>query len=212
MAQPKPKKKRRSRSDPARKEAAARRDEARRQAAEERRLAEAAAERRKKLRRRLRRLIAPTAIGIGVVVAAIFVFRPLPEVTGVEKVAVGQIMADLGYPLTEAPAPDALPTPACRVFTEAITPAEQVYADLYFGAVILWHRPGDQTTAAALATLAADYESHVVVAPNEVVTDGVLATGWERRLAYPDADDAGLKKFVDTYRQRGAAKADCPQG
>ena len=208
MAQPKPKKKPRRRSDPVRREAAARRDEARRLAAEERRREQEAAERREKLKKTARRLVIPVLAGLGVVVAAIFLFRPEKEIAVVEKVDTDAIMAGLGYVLPGdiRDRVDSLPDPVCGVVTDLST--EQLYSDLYRGAVVLFHRPDDAATAAALATLASGYESHVVVAPNAQLNATVLAISWERRQTYDAAADAA--EFAEVYRQRGRAGGECP--
>jgi len=208
MPAPKPKKKRRPRSDPARREAAARREEARRRAAEERRKEQESAERRKKLVKTARRLAVPVLAGLGVVIAAVFLFRPEKELPGVEKMDTPTIMAGLGYVLPAQIDTDSLPAPACGVVAEPGT--DQMYADLWNGAVVLLHRPDDTATAAALADLARGYESHVVVAPNARVGSGVLAVSWEHRMSYDSAADPGVAEFADTYRQRGRGRADCP--
>jgi hypothetical protein len=208
MAQPKQKKKPRPRSDPARREAAARREEARRRAAEERRLALEAAARRKKALKTLRKVAVPTVVGIGVVVAAIFVFRPQRELSGVAQVDTVTLMAELGYELPAEVDTEALPAPACGVFSEPISSPELLYSDLRSGVVVLWHQPEDQATATALAEMAATHDSHVVVAPNAGITDAVVATSWGRRKAF-DAVDDDLAEFVDVYRKRGRAGADC---
>ncbi|MBM3694841.1 MAG: DUF3105 domain-containing protein [Actinobacteria bacterium] len=207
MAPPKPKKKRRSRSDPARREAAARRDEARRRAAEERRRQQEAAERRRRLKKRARRLALPVLVGLGVVVAAVFLFRPDKEVTGVERLGTADIMAALGYPDVAVPV-DSLPGPVCGV-AEVLT-AEQLLADLRAGAVVLFHRPDDAATLAALEALANAYESHLVIAPSDRLNRPVLGVSWGRRLAFDSADDPAVAEFATTYRLRGPATADCP--
>ena len=138
MAQPKqPKKKRRARSDPARREAAARREEARRQAAEERRRAEEATERRRKTLKTARRVAVPAVIGIGVVVAALFLFRPIREIPGAEMILTPTIIADLGYQLPADVDPDSLPAPVCGVLDQPISSGELLFSDLYNGAVVL---------------------------------------------------------------------------
>lgn len=211
MAQPKPKKKSRTRSDPARREAAARRDEARRQAAEERRREQEAAERRQTLKKTARRLAVPVLAGLGVVLAAIFLFRPEKELAGVEKVDTTAIMAGLGYVLPGDVDDhlDELPAPECGVVTEVT--AEQLYSDLRNGVVVLFHRPDDTATAAALEALAAGFESHVAVTSSDRLTQTVLAISWGHRKAYDSAADAGLAEFTEVYRQRGRAGGDCPQ-
>ena len=65
---------------------------------------------------------------------------------------------------------DALPAPACGVVDDLT--AEQLLRDLRNGAVVLFHQPDDAETAAALAAVASDFESHVVVAPNDRLSPG----------------------------------------
>ena len=210
MAQPKPKKKSRSRSDPARREAAARRDEARRQAAEERRREQEAAERRQKRIKTARRLALPVLAGLGVVAAAVFLLRPAKELAGVEKVDTAAILAGLGYvlPVDIDVDPEALPAPACGAVDDLT--AEQLYSDLRNGAVVLFHQPDDAETAAALAAVAATFESHVVVAPNDRLTQSVLAISWGHRRAYDSGADPEVAQFAEVYRHRGRARGDCP--
>jgi hypothetical protein len=208
MAQAKPKKKRRSRSDPARREAAARREEVRHRAAEERRRSEEAAARRKKIRQTARRVGVPAVIGIGVVAAALFLFRPQREVTGAEMVPTATIVADLGYELPEDIDTGALPDPVCGVLDQAVSSGPLVYSDLLNGAVILWHAEGDEAAAEALARLAGEFDSHVVVSPSPQVTGGVLATSWDRRKAHETADE-DLHEFVEVYRGQAPQDGAC---
>jgi len=208
MAQAKPKKKRRPRSDPTRREAAARREEARRQAAEERRRVEQAAARRKKILKTVRRVGVPAIVGVGVVAAALFLFRPQREAPGAEIIGTPAIVTDLGYELAEEIDADTLPDPVCGVLRQPVSSGALAYSDLRNGAVILWHAVGDTATADALAALAAEYESHLVVSPTPAVTEGVLATAWERRKDYEAVDD-GLREFIEAYRGRAPGRGAC---
>lgn len=208
MAQAKPKKKRRPRSDPARRESAARREEARRQAAEERRRVEQAAARRKKILKTIRRIGVPAIVGAGVVAAALFLFRPQREAPGVESIGTPAIVTDLGYELAEEIDADTLPDPVCGVLGQPVSSGALVYSDLRNGAVILWHAVDDTGTADALATLAAEYDSHLVVSPSPAVTEGVLATAWERRKDYEAVDD-GLREFIEAYRGQAPERGAC---
>ena len=76
--------------------------------------------------------------------------------------------------------------------------------------MVLFHQPDDVATATALESLLEGYETHVVVAPNDRITQAVLAVAWERRRAYASGDDPGPAEFTDIYRQRGQAGGDCP--
>jgi hypothetical protein len=208
MAPAKPKKKRRPRADPARREAAARREEARRQAAEERRRAEQTVARRKKALKTARRVGVPVLVGVGVVAAALFLFRPQREIPGAEMKPTATIVTELGYELPEEIDTDALPAPVCGALGQPVSSGLLAYSDLYNGAVILWHSVGDTATADALAGLAGEYASHVVVSPNQEVDAGVRATAWERRKDYEAVDD-GLREFIEAYRRQAPRDAAC---
>jgi hypothetical protein len=58
--------------------------------------------------------------------------------------------------------------------------------------------------------LASGYESHVLVAPNDRLTQPVLAISWGHRRGYDSAADPGVAEFTGVYRQRGRAGGDCP--
>ena len=211
MAQPKPKKKPRSRSDPARREAAARRDEARRLAAEERRREQEAAERRQKLKKTARRLAVPVLAGLGVVVAAIFLFRPEKELAGVEKVDTAAIMAGLGYVL-----PGDIDAPPRR----AARPGVRGGGGPDRRAVVL--RPA-QRGGGPLPPARRHRHRHRPGGPGRRASSPTWwwppTTGSPRRCwpspggtARPTTppDDPGLAEFADVYRQRGRAGGDCP--
>ncbi|NQV05102.1 DUF3105 domain-containing protein [bacterium] len=217
MAQAK-KKRRRNRNDPDRAEKAAQRAEALRRDREEKAAAAAAAERRAAIGKRIRSLLVPALVGIGVIAAGYLVFKPAPEVDDVQQppaiestievLAAGETF-DYGTPTpTNGPYRDGDAT--CGVSTEPVA-LEDAVAALRVGAVVLWHQEGDTTTAAALAALAGEYESHVVVSPNPDITDTVVATSWNRLLAYDTPGD-GVAEFLDTYRDRGDQNGDCPIG
>jgi hypothetical protein len=155
----------------------------------------------------------PVVVGVGVVLAAIFLFRPKPELPGVEKVNTASILAGLGKVVpgdieSNRDLLDQLPAAVCGVVEDPS--AEQLYSDLRNGAVVLFHAPGDASTAAALAELAGRYESQVVVAPSDRLDRAVLAVSWGRRKGFDSAADPGVAGFADTYRFRVRAREACP--
>jgi hypothetical protein len=217
MAHPKNRKKKRSRrraNDPQRARAAEQREEARRREQEKRRLEQEAAERKQRIRKRIRSAVGPTLAVVAVFALALFLFRPDPEVADVEKLDEVEAVAlspgethDYGT-ATPAGGPYAPEDPACGIFAEPVG-LEDAVAAMRVGAVVLWHRPGDTVTAGELAEVAAGYESHVIVSPNDGITDSIVATAWTRRAAYEAAADTAA--FIDTYRmKKGPEDGDCP--
>jgi len=213
MAHPKNRKKaqRRSRHDPERAKIQAQREEARQREREQRRMEEEAREKREKLKKRLRSLIGPALVGIGVFTVAFIVFRPSNEVDGVERpeeipaevLAAGETF-DYGTPAPTS-GPYSAEAPTCGVFTEQVAPEDAVAA-LHAGAVVLWHQPGETQAAADLEAIAALFESHVLVSPNDGIESPVVATAWNRRMAYDEG--APATEFVETYRSPD--DGDCP--
>ncbi len=216
MAGPNKKKRRRSRhrGDPQRAAIAAQREEARRRAREERRLTAIAAEKREKRLKAARRVVTWTVGGVALIALALFLFRPAPEVDGVSTpeeleataLAVGESF-DYGTP-TPTSGPYLEGDPTCGVFAGEMRPEDAVTA-LHYGAVVVWHDPElGEADVAALAALATDAETHVVVSPNASLDSPIVATAWNRLLSYEGAAD--VADFIDTYRKRGPDSADCP--
>ena len=170
--------------------------------------------RRKAARTRRARRAALYVLAVTIIVGgAFFLFRPDPELAGVERPRdEGGGHAPAGESLSYD---DAAPTsgrhvanaPACRVYSEPLAPELAVHA-LEHGAVILYHQPDDAETALALEEVATEWDSHVIVAPNEGIDSPVVATAWNRRKSY-DGVDPEVQEFVETYRQRGPEKVDC---
>jgi hypothetical protein len=217
MAHPQHRKKRnrRSRRDPDRAKIQAQREEARQREREQRRQEEEAQAKRERLKKRIRSLAVPALVGVGVFAVALIVFRPSSEVDGVERpeevpaeaLAAGETF-DYGTPApTSGPySPEA---PVCGVFAEQV-PAEDAVAALHAGAVVLWHRPDAAQAVADLEAVAALYDSHVLVSPNDAIDSPVVATAWNRRLAYTEG--APATEFVETYRDPGRGDCPIPQG
>ena len=179
----------------------------------ERKRQEEEARRRAARTRRLRR-VALYVVAVAVVVAgAFFLFRPDPELAGVERPrSEGGGHASAGEALSyDDPAPTsgrhAPSAPGCRIYSEPLAPQLAVHA-LEHGAVILYHQPDDTETALALEEVAAEWDSHVIVAPNDGIDAAVVATAWNRRKSY-DGVEPEVREFIDTYRQRGPEKVDC---
>jgi hypothetical protein len=217
MAHPKHRKKphQRSRRDPDRAKVQAQREEARRREREQRRREEEAAAKREKLKKRIRSLAVPALVGLGVFAVAFIVFRPSSEVDGVERpeeipaevLAAGETF-EYGTP-TPTSGPYSPGTPTCGVFAEQV-PAEDAVAALHAGAVVLWHRPDATAAVAELEAIAALFESHVVVSPNDGIDRAVVATAWNRLMAYDEG--APATEFVETYRSPGDGDCPIPQG
>ena len=214
MAQAK-KKRSRNRNDPDRAVKAAQREEAQRRDREQKAAAAAVADRRANIRKRIKGLLVPALVGVSVIAAGYLVFKPPPEIKGaaqppIESVALAaEETFDYGTP-TPTSGPYYESDASCGIFSEPVALEDAVTA-LRVGAVVLWHQEGDTATAQALAALTGEYESHVVVSPNPDITDTVVATSWERLLAYDSPGD-GVAEFLDIYRDRGAEDGDCPIG
>lgn len=216
MAGAQKKKRRRSRhqGDPERAEIAARREEARRRAREERRAAALAEEQRTRRRKSVRRIVVWTAGGAALIAVGLLVFRPAPEVEGVDTpdeldtriLAAGEAFEYPSSTPTSGPYRDE--DPVCGVFPDQIDPEAAVTA-LYYGAVVVWHDPDlPASELSVLSGLAADAETHVVVSPNTGLDAPIVATAWNRLKTYERADAAA--DFIETYRTRGPESADCP--
>ena len=216
MSGPQTKKRKRNRHDPGRARAAAQREEAKRLQREERRKAAASEERKQKWVTLLKRWGRYALIGTAVTVVALFLFRADPEVEGVEAPA--EIRAVFLEPGETFDYGTSTPTsgeflegdPACGVFDEQIA-SEEAATAIYYGAVVLWYQPDlPSTELEALLAAAGEYDSHVVVSPQEGLDDPIIATAWNRLMRYESAE--GVAEFLDIYRKRAAGDGDCPMG
>ncbi|SEF18907.1 DUF3105 domain-containing protein [Jiangella alba] len=189
------------------------RRQAQRERREQRRAAAAAAA-RKAGRRRLAVRVAAGIAGAAVVVGVGYlVVRPGPEVTGVERppdegrghVEPAQVAYDDAAPTSGAHLASA---PACGVAAAPLEPGLAVHA-LEHGAVVLWYDPAGDDVAGRLAGVLGDWDSHWIVSPNSELSEPIVATAWNRRMAFGDAADPALREFVDTYRERGPERVGC---
>ena len=211
------KKRRRNRNDPRRKEIQRQREEARRRVAEQRRKEREAEEQRARRFALLRRFGLPVLAGLGVFTIALVLFRPAPELPGVQRPPLQEPVElaagasgeyDSATPTSGAYLPG---DPICGAFEDEISP-EQAVTALYHGAVVLWHRPGlPESELAELAGFVDEFPATLVVSPNDAVAGPIVATAWGRLRAY-DGADADVREFVQIYRDRGPGEATCPTG
>ena len=216
MSGPQKKKRKRNRHDPDRARAAAQREEARRLQREERHKAAAAEERKQKWGTLLKRWGRFALIGTAVTVVALFLFKADPEVEGVEApIEIRAVFLEPGevfdYGTSTPTSGEFLDEdPACGVFDEQIT-SEEAATAIYYGAVVLWYRPDlPAADLEALLAAAGEYDSHVVVSPQEGLDNPIIATAWNRLMRYESAE--GVAEFLDIYRKRAAGDGDCPMG
>jgi hypothetical protein len=119
---------------------------------------------------------------------------------------VNSTLATLGYEDDWANIePDA--EPVCGHLDSTITGA-QAHSALYNGAVILWYQAGDQNIVDSLDEITSSYESQVLIAPSDAIDTPVLATAWDRVMAFEKTDR--VAEFVDAFRDRGPGDAQCP--
>lgn len=188
--------------------------QAKRERREQRKAAEAAAARKTRRRRLVLRVAAGTVAAAALTGIGYLVFRPAPEVQGVERpqnqgrshVETEQIQYD-----DEAPTSgDHLAAaPACGVAPSQLDPGLAVHA-LEHGAVVVWYDPSRDGLADSLADRLDDWESHWILSPNEEIGDPIVATAWNRRMAFAEPEATQLREFVETYRQRGPERVECP--
>ncbi|MFT7648750.1 MAG: hypothetical protein ACI8Y4_003502 [Candidatus Poriferisodalaceae bacterium] len=99
--------------------------------------------------------------------------------------------------------------PSCGVYATPLQPSLAVHA-LEHGTVVLWCDAAQPELAGALADVANEFSSHVIVSPSLGLDQPVVATAWNRLKAYPDAV-AEVQEFVETYRRRGPENVTCDQ-
>lgn len=192
------------------------------QAKRERRLARKAAEqeaaRKAAVRRQVLNLVAFFVLGAVLGLGVWMLMKPDPEIDGVEQpedlgrrhLAAGESY-EYDHPAPTS-GPHSLQAARCGTYTDfADIPLIEAVHALEHGAVIMWHDPElDLDEVGELRDVAAEHDSHVIVAPNPGIDHPVVVTAWNRRASFDTADDPGIAEFVETYRQRGPEQVDCP--
>lgn len=172
---------------------------------------EAVAQKVRRTRWIRRGAIGVVAIGLGGVLA-FFLFRPGPEVEGVEKPGdqgrghVVRVSYDSPTPTSGAH----LSRPLTCGRYDTTPDLGRLVHSLEHGAVALWYR-SDMATELRdpLLELMNDYDTHVIVAPNEDIDEPIVATAWNRLMRFEDPQDPVLEEFVEIYRKRGPESLDC---
>ena len=182
----------------------------------EARMARQAEQRRQRERARRRRTLRTAALVAAVVipllVAGWLVFRPDPELAGVERPPDlgGGHVANASYDsATPTSGPHDASAPRCSTYRDGLELPLAVHA-LEHGTVILWYDADSPELVEELDQVADRWDSHVIVAANPDLDTPVVATAWNRRFAF-EADDPRIAEFVEIYRQRGPEKIDCPR-
>lgn len=186
--------------------------EQKRQRRFERQRQEADARRRATRRRRLRTGALVAAVLLIVGVGAFLAFRPAAEVEGVTTPpnrGRGHVTAATYDTPTPTSGSHRASAPACGPTSQPLALDLAVHA-LEHGAIVVWHRPDlDEDTRAEALEVLREWDSHWILSPNPRIDEPFVATAWNRLKAF-DQPDEGLREFVDTYRQRGPEKVDCP--
>jgi hypothetical protein len=160
--------------------------------------------------RRVRNVVVGLVAGGLAVGAAWLAFRPDPELAGVTRPTNrgGGHVATATY---DSPTPTSGPhdgrAPRCGTYQEPLDLSLAVHG-LEHGAVTLWYDAARPELADRLARATEEWDSHVIISPNEDIDRSIVATAWRRLKAF---DDVGpeITEFVRTYRQRGPEREPC---
>ncbi len=167
---------------------------------------------------KLRKAALAAAGGAVVVLAAFFVFsllQPGTEVAGVEKppnqgrdhLLAGQTWNyPTATPTSGTHAPNAPAT--CGMIPGGL-PLEFAVHALEHGVVVVWYRPDlAADLEPQLSTMIAEWDSHVIAAPNPGISEPLVATAWNRLKRF-DEFSPEVAEFVDAYRRRGPENLPC---
>lgn len=150
-------------------------------------------------------------------VAGFFVFslfQASEEVAGVEKSAsLGRDHLLQGETFNYASAAPTSGThapnsPSCGVVGGDL-PLELAVHALEHGVVVVWYRPDlQEQLLPELNSMITQWDSHVIVSPNSLITEPLVATAWNRLKRF-DEFGPDVAEFVDVYRRRGPENVTC---
>ncbi len=193
-----------------------RKQAAKRARREERKIAEARAKQAAERKRRLR-TAAITLVGVtALVVLGFFIYRKAvpPELPGVaQQPNAGRthVTVDEVVPYASATPTSgrhAGSSPRCGVYGQEM-PREFAVHALEHGTVVIWYQPTlPVEDVSELRRVVDTFDSDVILSPNSLLTDPVVATSWKRLKAYPGPDPE-LAEFIATYRNRGPEAFRC---
>lgn len=183
---------------------------------EQRKLVDAEAKRVAMRKKRIRKgawILAGVSI-LGVIGFLIFDKANLDELPGVSKEAydgrthVTQGNAVFYQTATPTSGTHSASSPRCGILGQEIPPEFAVHA-LEHGAVVIWYQPSlAAEELSALSAIVRGFDDRVILSPNALLTDPVVATSWTRLKVYAGAD-AELEQFIETYRGRGPENFAC---
>ena len=182
----------------------------------ERQAREAAERRKAKRRRRTRNGVLLT---LGVVVSGLAVFALVQalfpsELPGVEQplyLGTGDVPAGQTVQYgtaTPTSGQHSASSPRCGIYSQQV-PAELAVHGLEHGVVVLWYSEENDQLAAELREIVGNFNDHVILSPNRDLDRPVVATAWNRLKSY-DGADPEIEEFIDTYRNRGPERGQCP--
>jgi Protein of unknown function (DUF3105) len=102
---------------------------------------------------------------------------------------------------------------SCGKFGEPL-PDENLVHTLEHGAIGLFFDPqqADQEDIERLEGVVDDYESHVFSAPYEQMPSAFAIASWGEMMRLDELDLPAVREYIDTFRQKGPEKIDCPKG
>lgn len=171
----------------------------------------------KQLQRQRKAAAKRTKTYVAVAVAVLLVvgvgwllFRPGPELVGVERPS-----NDGRGHVSNASYADSTPTsgahsasaPNCGTYPSPLDLDLAVHA-LEHGTVVLWFDQTNPALADELEDATTQWDSHVLITPSANLDAPVVATAWNRRMQFAEVDQ-GVTDFVDTYRKRGPESVRC---
>ncbi len=185
--------------------------DAEKHAERERRRAEGRAARRHQERLgRLRLYGIVGALVAAVVIGGWLMFRPGPELAGVESPpSDGRGHLEGATYQTGSPTSGAhnAGAPRCGAYPSPL-PKDLAVHSLEHGTVVLWYDISNPALGSELSLLMAGWESHVIVTPSSELDAPIVATAWNRRMRFNEVT-AEVGAFIDAYRNRGPERVPC---
>lgn len=164
---------------------------------------------RKQRARRRGQLIA-VAIMVPLGVLVWLALRPGPELPGVERPrndGRGHVAAATYTDAAPTSGEHSASAPACGLYPTPLAADQAVHA-LEHGTVVFWYDSARPELAGELTGIVEQFDSHVIVSPNENLNAPIVATAWNRRLELDSAGEEATA-FASTYRRRGPEQVAC---
>jgi hypothetical protein len=160
--------------------------------------------------KRIRNRLQGTLVVVVLLFGGWFLFKPGPELVGVERPpddGRGHIQGATYDGAAPTSGQHRSASPPCGISQQQL-PLDLAVHALEHGVVVFWYDESQPELAQELGEVVDNFRSHVIVSPSANLESDIVATAWNRRLEMTNGATEA-QEFAETYRRRGPESVAC---